>query len=291
MTGKAVIVGVDATPAGALAAATGWTVAQAAGVPCRLVHVTPAPSVPAGGAVETARPDLLEQVVASARARMIDALRGHAPDDVLQSIEVLSGNPAWELRRVIAEVSAGLLVLGGKHHAPPVRWLGGSTVHNAVRTIDVPILVAAAQVQRFSRVLVAIDLSETAEPTLTEAHAFAAMFDAALRVLTIVEPMPSIPDVGIQSDVGEHYSLAEREAKRLVDTLGGIDRTEIRVDSGSPARTIADEAAAWEADLVVVGSHGKGWVDRVLLGSTTERLLNRLPCSTLVIPVHGHPEV
>jgi len=40
-------------------------------------------------------------------------------------------------------------------------------------------------------------------------------------------------------------------------------------------------------DLVIVGSHGKGWVDRVLLGSTTERLLNKLPCPVLVIPVRA----
>jgi len=35
---------------------------------------------------------------------------------------------------------------------------------------------------------------------------------------------------------------------------------------------------------VVVGSHGKGWVDRLLLGSTTERLLDQLPASLLVVP-------
>ena len=40
----------------------------------------------------------------------------------------------------------------------------------------------------------------------------------------------------------------------------------------------------WGADLVVLGSHGKGWVDRMLLGSTTERLLSHLPTSMLVIP-------
>jgi len=62
------------------------------------------------------------------------------------------------------------------------------------------------------------------------------------------------------------------------------------VQSGSAARMIADQASSWEADLVVVGSHGKGLVDRVLLGSTTERLLNKLPCSILVIPVRGHSE-
>jgi hypothetical protein len=53
---------------------------------------------------------------------------------------------------------------------------------------------------------------------------------------------------------------------------------------GPVIETIVAEAAAWKADLLVVGSHGKGWVDRLLVGSTTERLLNELPTSLLVIP-------
>ena len=50
------------------------------------------------------------------------------------------------------------------------------------------------------------------------------------------------------------------------------------------AETIAQEATNWNADLIVVGSHGKGWVDRLLMGSTTERLLTFLPASVLVVP-------
>lgn len=54
---------------------------------------------------------------------------------------------------------------------------------------------------------------------------------------------------------------------------------------GLPAETIAEEARAWQADLIVVGSHGKGWVDRILIGSTAERLVTELPTSVLVVPV------
>src|SRR5207245_342837 len=49
--------------------------------------------------------------------------------------------------------------------------------------------------------------------------------------------------------------------------------------------TILREATDWKADLLVVGSHGKGWAARVLVGSVTERLLNHLPTSLIVVPV------
>jgi hypothetical protein len=48
---------------------------------------------------------------------------------------------------------------------------------------------------------------------------------------------------------------------------------------------ILREAAEWRADLLVVGSHGKGWAERVLAGSVTEGLINHLPTSLLVVPI------
>jgi nucleotide-binding universal stress UspA family protein len=53
---------------------------------------------------------------------------------------------------------------------------------------------------------------------------------------------------------------------------------------GGAVETILREALDWRADLLVVGSHGKGWAERLLVGSVTERLLNHLPTSLLVVP-------
>jgi nucleotide-binding universal stress UspA family protein len=57
--------------------------------------------------------------------------------------------------------------------------------------------------------------------------------------------------------------------------------------SGHVVDVIQQTAAQRGADLVVVGSHGKGWRERLLLGSITERLLNHLPASLLVVPVEA----
>ncbi len=290
MTWHPVVAGVDASQAGALAAAVAWMIARSARTTCHLVHgarglsgVSPALPLPAD------HEEIATHVAAAARQRVEAALRGNAPPEVIAHLDVRFGHPAWVLGRAIEELQAGLLVLGGKHHAPPVRWFGGSTAHHAVRTVDVPTLVAAALPKRWSRVLVAIDLSEAARPTLEAALRFAEPFDAQVRALHVVEPLPLIPDVGIQLDEQAHIRLAEDGFQDVVSGLppsAGIERL---VRHGSPARTIREVAAEWNADLVVLGSHGKGWVDRVLLGSTTERLLNRLPTSVLVIPM-GAPK-
>jgi nucleotide-binding universal stress UspA family protein len=72
---------------------------------------------------------------------------------------------------------------------------------------------------------------------------------------------------------------------RFVSPFKQVAKDDRVVRKGIPAERIAEEAGAWRADVVVVGSHGKGWVDRILVGSTTERLVTELPASILVVPV------
>jgi nucleotide-binding universal stress UspA family protein len=66
----------------------------------------------------------------------------------------------------------------------------------------------------------------------------------------------------------------------LAEESGG----KLNVRIGSAVGTIEDEAAAWRADVLVVGSHAKSWTQRLMLGSVSERLLNHLPTSLLVVP-------
>jgi nucleotide-binding universal stress UspA family protein len=291
MTLHSILAGVDGSPEATGAAATGWSLAQTAGAAFRLVHAArdPATVAPAMPAVADR-----ERVDREVRRSALEALRPHLTSDLppqaIERLEVRIGNPAWVLAQAVRDAEADLLVLGGKHHPAPLRWFGGSTVHHAVRTIDTPTLVTAGAPKRFERVLVAVDLSDAAGPAVAITRAVAALFEAELRVLHVIEPLPAIPDAGIELDEQEHMRLAGTAFDELVAKASGGSPLERVTRHGAPARGIADEVEAWGADLVVVGSHGKGWVDRVLLGSTTERLLNRLPCSVLVVPVRGpHP--
>ena len=285
MSWNPVVAGCDTSSEGALAAAAAWSIAKAAGAAFHLVHVArKASELPPVAPGALAEEELAGRLRQAARSQVEQALQDRVPPESLEHLEVREGNVAWVLAAAVREYSAELLVLGGKHHAAPVRWFGGSTVHHAVRTIDVPILVTASERPLFGRVMVAADLSEAALPTLKAGVRFAEAFGAELRALSVVEPFPPIPDVAVQVDEQEHLRLAEAEFARIVESAAGADISRT-VRCGAPGRAIAEEAEAWSADLVVVGSHGKGWVDRVLLGSTTERLLNRLPTSVLVVPI------
>jgi nucleotide-binding universal stress UspA family protein len=62
----------------------------------------------------------------------------------------------------------------------------------------------------------------------------------------------------------------------------GVD-ADGKVMDGPAAETIVTAAATAQADLIVMGSHGRTGIERLLLGSNTERVLNQTPCAVLVV--------
>jgi len=261
MITQSIVIGVDGSPESAAAASVGSKMALAADVPCRLVHAA----------------DDVNTSLAGARDQLRASLRDRVPSSVVDAMVVSRGPTGDVLEAVIAETHATMLVLGGKHHSKLGRWLGGSTVQHVVRRLTVPLLVTAGELRIRPRVMVAVDPSYAAGPTIDHAVAFARLLGSPLHALHVVDPPPAIAELPpdwsreiVERDIWPRIPLVEQ---------GKVIR------EGVPFDTIVNEAASWRADVVVVGSHGKGWVDRLLIGSVTEDLLNNLPCAVLVVPV------
>ncbi len=214
-------------------------------------------------------------------------LSGRIPSAVLARFEVRVGQAAVVIREVVTELGAGLVVLGGKHHTALGRLVVGSTAHTLARTIDVPLLVTAPGPWPVKQIVAAIDLSDAADPTIMTAVRFAEMLGAKLHVLHAVEPLPVIPDTPLRFNDDEVFEQAQEYLERYVWPRVDYPGATKALRRGTAAETIAAEAADRGANLVVVGSHGKGWVDRILIGSITERVLTALPTSVLVVPVVG----
>ncbi len=287
MVWKRILAGVDETPQGVAAADTGARLAAGLGGECTPVHAVrefwlefSEEDVVQGAA------ELQAAVVGTARERIRGLLADRVPQDVQRRLVVRPGRAAVVIRDVAHELRADAIVLGGKHHTDIGRWVGGSTVHNAVRSIGLPVLVAVPTPdgRPYQRVLAALDLSEAALPTGTVARQIAEALGAKLRGLCVIEapvPMPELLPLLTQPEYGRQAERVLRN--RVWPVLGSTAETVTR--EGTVAETIEREVRDWGADLVVVGSHGKGWAERLILGSVTERLLRALPCSLLVVPV------
>ena len=287
---KPFVVGVDGSPESAWAAAVAGDAAQAAGTTCHLVHATrDVWSALALAEMPEHAQEFGESLVAEARERVQHGLWGVVPPQLVESLVIRAGRAPAVFRQVAAELDAGLVVLGGKHHSMLGRWLAGSTSLNVVRTADVPVLVTGTSRTPIRRVLVAVDLSAAARPTIEMAQRAATLFGAELRAISALEPLPIIPEAP-NYDLSAYYAMVEDHLARDIWPFVTMASAEKVTRYGMPVEVLLREAAEWRADLLVVGSHGKGWVDRLLIGSVTERLLNQLPTSLLVVPVYAYVE-
>jgi nucleotide-binding universal stress UspA family protein len=134
-----------------------------------------------------------------------------------------------------------------------------------------------------SHVLVPFDGSPQAEAALT--FATEEWPDASFTLLYVIDPVTgfgygSVP-VSSEEWYEEARASAEEEfeaAERLVDCP-----LDTRIEVGSPARAIVDVAGEADVDHVVVGSHGREGVTRILLGSVAETVVRRSPVPVTVV--------
>ena len=197
MSRQPIVVGVDGSPEAAAAAELGVRLAHAGGSPCQLIHAVRNPweSALMAEVVEITRE--FTQVLHRAAHEEIDrSLSGRVPPAVLANLIVEVGRPAEVVTTLARQDQAEMIVLGGKHHSALGRWLGGSTSHNVVRATTVPVLVTQGVVETVRRILVALDTSAAAAPTLAVARRLAQVFGAELRALSVSEPLPPLPESG-----------------------------------------------------------------------------------------------
>ena len=148
----------------------------------------------------------------------------------------------------------------------------------------------------FSNILIASDLSEASAAALRTGLELARRFGARCTALYVTMPAyPAnhwyVPHIGEDAAMLQALSDREQDAarqalERTVREAGaapGAVTTLVRV--GSPPDVILDAAVELGVDLLVVGTHARQGVERLILGSTAEKIARKAPCS--VLTVHG----
>jgi nucleotide-binding universal stress UspA family protein len=112
-----------------------------------------------------------------------------------------------------------------------------------------------------------------------------------VRLISVADTIPLVSEpwhleAGLmQSLVDDQVSQAEAavsSAEQVIKKSGSLKSSKV-TPLGAASRAILDEAEAWGADLVVVGSHGRHGLDRLLIGSVSESVAIHAPCSVEVI--------
>jgi nucleotide-binding universal stress UspA family protein len=286
MAWKPILIAVDGSSESISAARFGARLAARGGARWRLVHAVRDP-----GVVLTARllqdnaAELDKALTELIGPQLEDARRAAVASAAPGELVIRVGRPAPVLQAEIERCGAGLVILGGKRHLALGRWLGGSTALDAVRLLTTPVLITKGDLTDLDRVLVAVDLSPAAQPAIHQAERFVHLAQGRLRAIHVIESLTSNPAVARWVDQqrfeGQTFAALER---RVWPNLQ-IPDAERTVRFGEVVHELTAEVAEWGAHLLVVGAHGKDWIDRLLIGSVTERLINGLPAPLLVEPV------
>jgi nucleotide-binding universal stress UspA family protein len=109
----------------------------------------------------------------------------------------------------------------------------------------------------------------------------------AVKILSVIEPPynPTREEGGSENPFKIARALVDK-ATEVLRRSGNKFEIASDIIEGSPKRVILDEAEAWEADLIVVGSHGRRGLDRFLLGSVSQAVALHASCSVEIVRAH-----
>ena len=150
------------------------------------------------------------------------------------------------------------------------------------------------------RVLLAVDGSRYSDAAVDQVTSRAWPPISEIRVITAYElPLASSPYTwALPADYFDKVDRAVRERAESIKhaamlKLSGSLDSSIKITGdilpGSPRSVILDEADRWGADLIVVGSHGYGALQRFLLGSVSQAVVSHAKCSVEVVRIRDRP--
>jgi len=148
----------------------------------------------------------------------------------------------------------------------------------------------------YERILVPYDGSATSAEALAEAVRLAKLCSSRMRLIHVVDPLMYITGFEVGAIFANEIlpGLLAAGEDLLRKACGPIEEQGIPVESEviqssgeRVARIVVEQAVSWKADLIVIGTHGRRGVDRVLMGSDAELVARTAPVPVLLVRPRG----
>lgn len=192
-------------------------------------------------------------------------------------IELREGiNPSKEIVRLADDLHADLIIMGRRGRRGLARLMVGDATRKVIGYADCNVLIVPRAAKMWQqRILLATDGSRHSEKAAETAGQLAKMFGLPMSVLSVLRP--------------KFDEVRRAEAQLEVDRVREVVANEgIKVDSSiienpDTAAAILDFSRSCGADLIVMGSHGRTGLGRLLLGSVAERVIGETICPVMVV--------
>jgi nucleotide-binding universal stress UspA family protein len=142
------------------------------------------------------------------------------------------------------------------------------------------------------KLLVAVDLSESTQIIVDKVEEINKEYPAQVWILHNAEPEPDfvefkVDPLAARESLAKRFHSEHRQIQEIANRLrkAGLDATALLVH-GATVETILKEASDLDVDMIVVGTHGRGAMHQLLVGSVSEGILHKSRYPVLVIPTH-----
>lgn len=197
--------------------------------------------------------------------------------------EVRAGSPAEELLHLADIWMPDLIVVGSHGRTALGRFLLGSVSQRVATEATSSVRVARGRVEvepKHIRLIIGYDGSEY---SLAAADAVAKRAwppGTEVRIITAIDPLTDVSGTLIDRTLNRAHAQQQQAVVRMTDA--GLSATTM-VEFGNPKQLLVDQAEAWGADSIFVGTRGLGRLKRLVLGSVALAVLGRAHCSVEIV--------
>jgi len=231
----------------------------------------------------------LEQEVRSTLGAQLALISKHYKADA--DTRVICGPRLKVIADLADQLAIDLLVLGARGQGFLKHHVLGSTASRLIRkSVKHPVLVVKRPPQRpYQRVLIPVDFSAASVSAVKAALKLTPNADYTLLHAFQVPFEGKIAYAGVDEDIVKQYRISTRDKAlmqiRQIADAAGLDVGDYTplIVHGDPSQVVLDQEQQLEIDLIVMGKHGKGFTEALLLGSATKYVLEASQCDVLVV--------
>ena len=241
---------------------------------------------------ETIAPQLVEKAEKETRRHLESVKERASKEGVDCEIAARQGEDPYKYIIEEAEKNQVSMIITGRRGRKGLKRLmmGSETArvigHSPYNVLVVP---RAAEIE-FNRIIVATDGSKYSDTAVREAIGISKRRGSTLIAISVVPSEGASPfdivhtEMMKETIVDKELKMAECTIKDLKELSAkeGVSVTGL-IYTGKPYEAIITTAKEKKADLIVVGSHGRSGIDRLLMGSVTERVIGLAECAVLVV--------
>ncbi|SPP63064.1 universal stress protein [Nitrospira lenta] len=212
---------------------------------------------------------------------------------------IATGIPCEEVLAAVKAEDSDLVVVGTKGKSGLAHVLLGSTAERVIRTASCPVLTVRMDPDEvysaeagscggisLNRILVPVDFSDCSLDAVEYAALMAQRHRASVTLLHVLEPVSYGLDFTLLHSA-KREEMRERLTARLDDMTRALVEAKIQavsqVRGGTPFESILDSARTIQADLIVMGTHGRRGLSHALSGSVAEAVLRQSRCPVLTV--------